>query len=138
MGRDGVISMAATHAERVRALIVAKPGRLTSGLRALLVDAEIEIVGELADGPALAGSLAQTRPNLVVIDVQIRHGLYSELIALIRRQQPHLCCLVLVDNLQQQARAVQAGADATLIKGFTESELLAVISKLFPPSEVHP
>ncbi len=129
--------MAAIHPKRVRVLIVAQPGRLTNGLRTLLADSEIEVVGEVVQGSVLAETVGQTNPVLVVIAANIVWGSFADMIAQIRKQQHHIYCLVLVDNHRQQLQALQAGADATLLKGFDESELLTTITKMLSSPEVN-
>ena len=61
-----------TDAPRIRALIVDDEPVAREGIRILIQDdAEIEIIGECADGEEAVGAIQESAPDLVFLDVQM-------------------------------------------------------------------
>jgi len=103
---------------------VAQPGRVRDGLQALLMArAEIEIVG-LADDVSMA-LIAAVRcdPALILLDMRLDHGESQVLLERFRKRWPGARYLLLAENVQQQRAAVAAGADDSLLKGFSATRL---------------
>ena len=66
------MSVATTSLERVRVLIVDDEAIARDTLKTLLSgDAEVEVIGECGDGRAAARIIAEDRPDLVFLDVQM-------------------------------------------------------------------
>ena len=58
--------------ERIRVLLVDDDALVRAGLRLMLGGApDIEVVGEAADGAAVAARVAETRPDVVLMDVRM-------------------------------------------------------------------
>lgn len=112
-------------------LIFAKPDRLRDGLHLLLSTAPQVLAIQQVDDVDLAFQLVvKERPDLVVLDTNLGFTSVSDLLKQMKPALPALPCLVLVANDQEQRAAKDAGADAVLLKGFSSTELLALIEKL--------
>jgi DNA-binding NarL/FixJ family response regulator len=116
---------------RVSALIVARPGRMRNGLRALLrTIPRIEIVGQVDQGSAALGMVTLERSALVLLDSSLPFEEMRMALKQIKAEWPQTRCIVLVDNLQQQGMAQAAGADGVLLKGFAAETLFMTIDEV--------
>jgi DNA-binding NarL/FixJ family response regulator len=104
---------------------------MREGLQALLrTIPEIEIV-EQADCESLALTLiAQRQPALVLLDSSLTMQEMLPTLMQIKGGYPRTRCIVLVENVQQQGVAREAGADAALITGFSAEVLHAAIDQV--------
>jgi DNA-binding NarL/FixJ family response regulator len=89
-----------------------------SALRLLLLDLDMQVVGEAADWAAVLKKAAGTRPDMVVVDWElIPTG--SSLPAL-RATCPAAVVIILISHLDARAQAaLSAGADSFISKGET-------------------
>jgi CheY-like chemotaxis protein len=101
------------------ALVVAQPGRLRDGWRALLLAMpQIESVS-LGDDPAAAlGMARKQRPNLVLLDIEPFGDEGWAVLQQIKAEQPQCHSMVLAGDARQVREARSAGAGAVLMKGF--------------------
>ena len=114
------------------ALIVARPGELRDGVRALLsATPKIGQIGQADDGPAALAILGKLCPQVVVLDWNMPAGDLPTLLGKIKSQCPETRCLVLADGIEQQREAVSAGADVAVLKGFPAARLAQTLSGLF-------
>jgi DNA-binding NarL/FixJ family response regulator len=115
-------------AQPIRVLIADDSERARNGLRALLTTwPEVEVVGEAADGEAAVRGVAECRPNVVLMDLQmpVMDGLQAT--RLIKNTWPEVSVVVLTSYLDQQSAARGAGADAFVIKGSTLERLVSAL-----------
>ena len=113
------------------ALIVARPGHLRDAWRALLMATPlIGQVHQADDGPSALGLVESLRPGLVMLDSNLPQGGPWTLLQQIKADHPASSSVVLVCNLQEQARAEAAGADVVLLRGFPAERLFQVIEEL--------
>ena len=113
---------------RIRVLIADDRPHSRDGLKALLVtQAEIEIVGEAADGREAVQFVEECQPDVVLMDAKmpVMDGL--EATRNIKNQWPEVKVIVLTMYQSYQADALAAGADAFLVKGCGTDELLEAI-----------
>ena len=112
-------------------LLVAKPGRMREGLQALLrTIPEIEIVGqEDCESQALT-LISQQQPALVLLDSSLTPQEMLPTLMQIKAGYPRTRCIVLVENVQQQGAAREAGADIALISGFSAEVLNGAIDQI--------
>jgi DNA-binding NarL/FixJ family response regulator len=112
-------------------LIVAHPGRIRDGLRALLrAIPEIGTVLQANDSPSASQIIAEYHPDLVLIDSKLVNSDIQSMPKKIKAMSPETRCILLVDNLQQQAMADVTGADTVLLSGFSAWEFMVTVEKL--------
>ena len=105
--------------EGLRVVVVDDHPVFRSGLRTLLEDLGVDVVGEAADGEeGVAVTLAE-RPDLVLMDLQMPRVSGVEAIRRLAATAPEIGVLVLtmVDDDQGVFAAIQAGALGYLLKG---------------------
>jgi DNA-binding NarL/FixJ family response regulator len=116
---------------RMSTLIVARPGRMREGLRALLrTMPKIKIVGHVDQGSAALEMVTRERPALVLLNSSLPFEETWMALKQIKAEWPQTRCIVLVDNLQQQGMAQAAGADGVLLKGFAAETLFMTIDEV--------
>jgi DNA-binding NarL/FixJ family response regulator len=114
------------------ALIVAPPGRLSDGWRALLLATpQIQEVQQVHDLSSAFEMVDTLDPDLVLLDLEPFGCSVQAVVDQIKEKWPHCCCVVLVCYARQRQEAWTAGADAVLIKGFTAAQLSAAVEQLF-------
>ncbi|HXW00130.1 MAG TPA: response regulator [Anaerolineae bacterium] len=115
-------------------LIIAKPGRIRNGLQALLqIIPRLKVVGIASHSFMAMQMLAQYKPTLALLDVDLPDNQAWVLLKEIQLKQPQTRCLLFVNSIEQQRAARIAGANAALLKGFEALELFTTIEKLLPP-----
>jgi DNA-binding NarL/FixJ family response regulator len=119
---------------RMSVLIVARPGRIREGLRALLrTIPRIEIVGQVGQGSAALEMVTRERPALVLLNSSLPFEEAWMALKQIKAEWPQTRCIVLVDNIQEQGMAQAAGADGVLLKGFAAETLFMTIDEVLMP-----
>lgn len=99
------------------------------GLAMLLDDPEIDIVGQAATGEEAVRLAAQSRPNIVLLDVRMPDIDGFEILERIEKVSPESRTIVLsaFDNPTYVARAVTLGASDYILKETHREELIAAI-----------
>ena len=118
--------------ECIKVLIVDDNERARKALRALLatretLGAEIEIVGEAADGREAVEKAEALRPDVVLMDAQMPRMDGLEATRQIKARCPAIRGVVVTMYVSHRAAAEAAGADAFLRKGGPAEELLSAI-----------
>ena len=109
--------MESLGSEPIRVIIVDDHAPTRWGIKALLaLEPGIEVVGEADDGCEALPLVAQVRPDVVLMDgkMPIMDGI--EATQLIKSQWPEIKVIVLTMSRRYSARAINAGADASLLK----------------------
>ena len=115
----------------VTALIVARPGEMRDGVRALLAATpKIAHISQADDGPAALAIIRELCPQVAVLDCNIPVGDIPTLLTRIEAACPQTRCLVLADGAEQQREAESAGADVTVLKGFPAARLAQTLAGL--------
>ena len=98
------------------------------GLKALLdTEAEIELVGEAADGREVVHLVEEYRPDVVLMDIRMPEMNGLEATRIIKDRWPEVRVIMLTLHPSYQSDALAAGADAFLLKGCEAEELLEEI-----------
>lgn len=115
----------------ITVLIISPPGRWRSSLGVLLyANAEINAVHQADDYAAGLQALAETHPNIVLLDGDLPDEECWLALEQIRRAQPQVRCVILAHASAQEQRAVNSGADGVLQVGFSGETLYAMICSL--------
>jgi DNA-binding NarL/FixJ family response regulator len=117
----------------IRVLIADDHAKARRGLRALLATAKtIEVVGEARDGHEAAQLVADCRPDVVLMDVQMPIWDGIEATRYIKARWPDVRIVALTIRAGWQEDALSAGADVFLIKGCPGQELLDAVLDDWP------
>jgi len=104
-----------------------------AGLEALLASSEgVEIVGASSTGDEAAALVEETKPDLVITQLDVDLKTAEEILSGIRRASPgsRILVLTMFDNLRYLKALSGLGVDAYVHKSSSEWELLATIGAL--------
>ena len=116
--------------EIIRILIADDHPIVREGLNALINDQpDMEVVAEAANGKNALRSALQNRPDVMLIDLRMPQMDGLETIIAIHEVWPQARIIILTtyDGDEDIYRALQAGAQAYLLKGVPRAELLETI-----------
>jgi DNA-binding NarL/FixJ family response regulator len=93
---------------------------------------DLEVCGEAADAPTALERITQQRPDLVILDVSLRHSHGLELLKDLKNLQPGLPVLVLSmhDETLYAERALRAGAMGYITKEEATVSVLSAVRKV--------
>jgi DNA-binding NarL/FixJ family response regulator len=99
------------------------------GLRALLTEPDFEIVGEAAGGAEAVAVVAETSPDVVIMDLQMPEMSGIEATAAVTAANPNVAVLVLTmfEGDDSVFAAMRAGARGYLLKGADHEEVVRAI-----------
>jgi two-component system response regulator NreC len=119
---------------RIRVLIADDHAVLRAGLKLLIgAEADMEVVGEAADGPAAVQRAHATAPDVVLLDLSMPGARATQTIEeLVRRaptpaSPPHVLVLTMHDDPASMQAALRAGASGYIVKKAADIELLTAI-----------
>lgn len=119
----------------VRILIADDRPTTRRSLKALLTQfAQVEVVGEAADGQESVDLVAKCKPDVVLMDMQmpVMDGL--EATRRIKQQWPEVRVIALTIYTKYRAQALAAGADAFLLKDGAPDKLAdAILAEVSAP-----
>jgi DNA-binding NarL/FixJ family response regulator len=120
----------------VSALIAACPGPLRDSLHFFLDTLpEIGRILLADDTTDAIATVQHMTPALVLLDTRLPGSEPLDVLKTLRTLDGKRHCLVLADDVIQQQSAADSGADASLLKGYDASKLIATIKEwLKPPS----
>ena len=126
--------MTADAAVRPIALLLAGPHEpLRQSLRSLLAGhGEVQVVAEAVDAPGIMAAAAQTRPQLLLLDMEMPGGSGLEVLRQVRAALPEVKILALAIHSDRRfvRETRKAGADGYLLKYQAHEELLAAIRQV--------
>ena len=114
----------------IRTLIVDDHGVLRAGLRALLAgEADLEVVGEAADGDEALRMTGELSPEVVLMDITMPGMDGIEATRKLLAEMPSARVLLLTVHADSSLlrEALQAGAAGYILKRAVESELINAI-----------
>ncbi len=114
---------------KIRLLIADDHEVVRCGLRTMLADTEIEIIGEVETGEAARKFAVEKDPDVVLMDIRMPGGDGLTALGRIKLDKPEMPILMLstFDNPTYIARAVALGASGYLLKGCTPEHLIGAI-----------
>lgn len=113
----------------LRVMVAAPPGIQRDALVSLLRAQPNLSVIAIADEPsALRRMLSATPVEIMILDGGILGSAGTDLIHWLRKEYPAARCVVLANRTAQCAAYKYAGADAALLKGCLDEQLLAAIA----------
>lgn len=116
--------------ETIRLLLVDDHTIVRDGLRGILAqEADLEIVGEAADGLEALTVAARLRPDVVLMDLRMPRLGGADAIRRLQQQVPQVRVLVLTtyDTDSDVLPAIEAGATGYLLKDAGRAELVAAV-----------
>jgi NarL family two-component system response regulator LiaR len=114
----------------IRILIADDQQLMRHALRTLIsAEADLEVVGEAGDTPELLRFVYQLQPDLVLLDLAICRGEYSELLGDLRRRHPTVRTLILTTIEREDVilQVLQAGANGYLLKSIVPTDLVKAL-----------
>ncbi len=119
--------------EKLRGMIVAKPGRIRECVQALLLSIpQVERV-ELIDDPDQALKLVvKQSSNFVLFGLSLPDIALQAFLRDLKENSPQTQSLVLVENIVQQQLAKVAGADEVLLQGASAEQFIAALERIVP------
>jgi DNA-binding NarL/FixJ family response regulator len=114
----------------MRVLIADDHGIVRSGIRLLLErQADIEVIGEAADGAEARELAIRERPDLAILDVKMPKLTGLQATREIKSQAPEVSVLILSmhDDERYLFEALKAGASGYVLKAQADTDLLAAI-----------
>jgi len=113
------------------ALIAVKAGSLQSSLLALMTTMPQVNAVIVAEKARLAQRMiAEHRPDMVLLDMDLPGNGAQATVGRIKANWPQTRCIILADDVRQQQEAQAAGADVSLIKGFSPARLIEAVEEL--------
>ena len=103
------------------------------GLEAILASSkDVEVVGRSTTGEEAAAMIAQTKPDLIITQLDLDLKTVEEILSGIRRASPgsKVAVLTAFDNLHYLKALSRLGIDAYVHKSSSSEELLATIESL--------
>ena len=120
-GHTSVVSGTAGNARRpIRVLLADDHEYFRQTLRGLLEAADdVEVVAECTDGDEVAQAVADTQPDVAILDVSMPRVSGIEAARRLRDEHPEVAVLILSSGAASStiARAADAGASGYLVKG---------------------
>lgn len=113
----------------IRLLIADDHEVVRCGLKSLVADTDIEVVGEATSGDAAISMAESLKPDVVLLDIRMPDGDGLMTLGRIKLENPQLPVLILstYDNPTYVARAVALGANGYVLKGDSRDRLLDAI-----------
>lgn len=112
-------------------MVVGKPNYIVNGLCSLLnAHPNLSVLTPEKDVSSVSRRIDEGRPHLVIFDSSLPHDEVMRSVVTVKRQYPHILCIVVVDKMQHYHDALSNGADGALFTGFPVEHLLRTINKL--------
>ncbi len=106
---------------------------IREGLRSILEErADLQVVGEAADGLELLSLLDKVKPHLVILDISMPNLQGIETARQIKMKYPRMKILILTMHKEREYlyRAISVGVNGYLLKEDAQKELLLAIETI--------
>ncbi|HET6529170.1 MAG TPA: response regulator transcription factor [Actinoplanes sp.] len=117
----------------IRVLIVDDDALVRAGLTMILAGAaDVDVVGEAADGAEVPDAVARHRPHVVLMDIRMPRvdGLAATETLRARPDAPEVLVLTTFDADEHVLRALRAGASGFLLKDTPPVEILHAVRRV--------
>ena len=116
----------------IKVLIADNHELVRLGLVKLLVDGDMDVVGQASDAAGAIQLAEKKKPHIAILDVRMNNGDGLDAIEKIKAKSPATKVIMLssFDNPTYKARAAALGASAYALKDSSREEILAVIRKV--------
>ena len=134
-GMNGKHHKKAGGRDRIRTLIVDDSAVFREALGRFLQQwPHVEVVGVAEDGDQVLAQVAGTRPDLVLMDLQMPRINGLQATRRVRAKFPNVCVIMLTlhDSEPAKAASIAAGADRFIPKHRLCDELHGALARLFP------
>ena len=124
------MSQGERSAEPTRVLVADDHALFRYGLKAMLANAEgFEVVGEAATGEEVVEKVAQTRPDIVLMDIQMPgiNGIEATRRVLEKYPRVGVVVVTMFEDDDSVFAAMRAGARGYVLKGADAEEVLKVV-----------
>jgi DNA-binding NarL/FixJ family response regulator len=114
----------------MRTLIVEDQTIMRDGLQALLAsESDFEMIGATAEGESTLRAATTLHPDIILMGLSMPHMSGTSIIARIKRKHPEIKIVVLTFHKEDKfiQAALQAGADAYVLKDDSREELFAAL-----------
>jgi DNA-binding NarL/FixJ family response regulator len=125
------MSQGERSAESTRVLVADDHTLFRYGLKAMLANAEgFEVVGEASTGEEVVEKVAQTRPDIVLMDIQMPgiNGIEATRRVLERDPSVGVVVVTMFEDDDSVFAAMRAGARGYVLKGADAEEVLKVVA----------
>ncbi len=119
-------------AEEVTVFLVDDHEVVRQGLRTLLEESGLTVVGEASTASEAVPRIVATRPTVAVLDVQLPDGTGIDVCREIRSRLPETACLMLTsfDDDEALFAAIMAGAAGYLLKQIRGLQLVEAVQRV--------
>ena len=116
----------------LRLLLVDDSASLRALLKQILTEQDFQIVGEAATGTKALALMAQHRPQIVCLDIELPDFNGLDLLAEIRLKYPATEVVMITGDSQKSTvqQAIRAGARGYLVKPFKSQDVIQLLNKL--------
>jgi DNA-binding NarL/FixJ family response regulator len=116
----------------VRVLIADDHEVVRTGIKSILADTDIEVVGEATSGEQTVTMALELNPDIVVLDIRMPGNDGLNALGRIKLDRPNMPILVLstYDNPTYVARAVALGANGYLLKTASQEEVVDAVKRV--------
>lgn len=125
--------------DSIRVVLVDDQALFRAGIRMLIQSQpDLEVVGEAGDGNEALAVVAETAPDVVLMDIRmpVKDGLAATAEILAKPNPPRIVMLTTFDLDEAAARAIRQGASGFLLKDADPEFLLAAIRTVHSGSSV--
>jgi DNA-binding NarL/FixJ family response regulator len=122
------------QSQKIRVLLADDHAVLRAGLKALLnAEPDIEVVGEAADGQAAVEAAAKTRPDVIVMDIQMPRMSGLEATRVLKSNGVASKVLILTMHAESQylLPLLEAGGSGYVLKSGADTELIEAIRTVY-------
>lgn len=114
--------------------LIARPGRMRDGLRAMIkAMPQLALIGQADNAHSAWDIIIEQPPALILLDATVSLSEIQPLIEKTKIRWPEIQFVVLVNDQQHLWSAQSAGVDRVLLTGFSISQFFTAIEELLAP-----